>query len=195
MKVSVFKSRSLIENYFNVNAIFGLPGYRNPMNNRSSYELREQEALFMVGGRSSISDYCDQHPFTIVNRSGKQLTINITRGVPGAAARNQGASATEAFFANAVGIFKNKTLTFVQITPRIASTESLNMPSDDSSCIADMIRFHDETLLSAMLAPGSLDRQRQRRLDHNKKSERYVQKTAWTEAQVKTKLFQKRSFI
>lgn len=160
MKVSVFIDRTTISTEFTPNCIYRLSGYRTPLKPQSSYALDFNRSLYLVGGRNSIIEFCRNNPFRLTAGQGAKFAMRMVRGVPGLseAERKKLGVEKEPFISNAIGIFKKKTLTIVQLLAANAvSANELAMPKPSSTCLPELIALHDSTMLTAIMATMSDD--------------------------------------
>ena len=163
MKVTVFIDRSTISSQFSVNCIYRLNGYRNPLKPQSSYSLDFNRSLYLVGGRASIAEFCRENPFRLTSThtdtfDQNKFTMRMTRGVPGIseAERKKLGLEKESFFSNAMGIFKKKMLTVVQILHGNAvSKEELALGTASSTSIPEAMQLHEATAMQGILAYSS----------------------------------------
>lgn len=176
MKVSAFVDSWTAQSQFDVNCIYRLPNYSKNHAPSSSYQLGLNRSLYLIGGRASIGAYCRDNPFTIQAGSGNCLVISMVRGVPGLSDKERKALGLkkEALMGKAMGVFKAKTLTVVQIQPGTPTNDQIAMPKNSSVCIPDMIAFLEATLMDSItefmgIDTGGVSSAKSQRYEHNQK--------------------------
>lgn len=160
MKVVAFLDRSMGASEFSVNCIYQLNGYRSPLKPQSSYNLEFNRSLYLVGGRASIEQFCRDNPFRLTSsvheeHNARKFRLQVQRGVPGLsnAERKKLGLQKESLFGNAMGIFKSKMLTVVQITHGVAiSNNDVALTSPSSITIPRAMHLFETTQLQGIMA-------------------------------------------
>lgn len=160
MRVSAFIDRSTISSHFSVNSIYRLPAYKAPLKPQSSYKLEFNRSLYLVGGRASIAEFCKDNPFRITSTQGDRVAMEMARGVPGLTEeeRKDLGIEKEAFLSTAMGIFKKKMITLIQIRyVGVPNADQLMMPKASSTCLPELIALHEATAVQVIMSSMSHD--------------------------------------
>lgn len=152
MKVSVFVDRFTVNTQFSVNSIYALTNYNKSHTPSATYTLGQHESLYLIGGRASIAEYCRSHPFKITYQGTRPLVMQMVRGVPGISNKERVALGLkeEPLMSRAIGVFKSKTLTVLQIQSGTPDEGGLALMRPSSDCIPELIALFEATMTDAM---------------------------------------------